>query len=69
MSELNTLARPYADAVFQQALASNQLASWSEVLRVLAIAANDALLKAAIKILPYNPTSVCKISMIISSIY
>ena len=61
MSELNALARPYADAVFQQALASNQLASWSEVLRVLAIAANDALLKAALSNPAYKKAELMEI--------
>ena len=61
MSELNTLARPYADAVFQQALASNQLASWSEVLRVLAIAASDNLLKSALSNPAYKKSQLMEI--------
>lgn len=42
MAELRTLARPYAEAIFELARASDELASWSEALDTLAaIAAND----------------------------
>ncbi|MCH9770148.1 MAG: F0F1 ATP synthase subunit delta [Gammaproteobacteria bacterium] len=37
-----TIARPYARAVFNQALADDQLASWQQVLQVLAVVATDA---------------------------
>jgi F-type H+-transporting ATPase subunit delta len=36
MSESTTIARPYAQAIFEHALASKQLAAWSEILTTLA---------------------------------
>ncbi len=41
MAELNTIARPYAQAVFAIAEGSKALDKWSEVLAGLAIIAND----------------------------
>lgn len=38
MSETTTIARPYAKAIFQHALAAKQLATWSTVLHDLATA-------------------------------
>ncbi|MBI3546525.1 MAG: F0F1 ATP synthase subunit delta [Gammaproteobacteria bacterium] len=41
MAEKQTLARPYAEAVFELAKAQNSLASWSEMLALLAAVAAD----------------------------
>ncbi len=38
MSESTTLARPYAKAIFEHALAENKLAQWSQYLDILALA-------------------------------
>lgn len=42
MSELSTLARPYAEAVFRMALGENDLAGWSSRLQSLALIVSDA---------------------------
>jgi F-type H+-transporting ATPase subunit delta len=42
MSDSTTIARPYAKAIFEYALAQNKLAQWSDYLFVLAQAALDA---------------------------
>jgi F-type H+-transporting ATPase subunit delta len=49
MAEPSTVARPYAEAVFKLADASGALATWSEMLAVLAAVAADARVAAAIK--------------------
>ena len=41
MAEYVTIARPYADAAFQQADGAGALGPWSEVLERMAIAASD----------------------------
>ncbi|HHJ39070.1 MAG: ATP synthase subunit delta [Methylothermaceae bacteria B42] len=41
MSELSTLARPYAEAVFKLALESGKLDHWSEMLEFLSLAMQD----------------------------
>jgi len=41
MSELSTLARPYAEAVFKRALESNSAAEWSEMLAFLSVVIQD----------------------------
>ncbi|ETO92094.1 F0F1 ATP synthase subunit delta [Legionella oakridgensis] len=41
MSDTTTIARPYARAIFEHALANDQLASWSAILYVLAQATLD----------------------------
>ncbi|MGQ5522764.1 F0F1 ATP synthase subunit delta [Chitinimonas sp. PSY-7] len=41
MAELITVARPYAEAVFRLAKEANSLPAWSEVLAMLAAAAQD----------------------------
>lgn len=47
MAELTTLARPYAKAAFEYALAANKLQSWFEALEVAAaIAEQDQMKKA-----------------------
>lgn len=43
-----TIARPYAKAVFAEAKASKQFESWTDVLNVLAIMVQDALLTQTI---------------------
>ena len=45
MTELSTLARPYAKAVFAQALADDTLQSWSDVLTSLSQISNHPLMK------------------------
>ncbi|MBW8459225.1 MAG: F0F1 ATP synthase subunit delta [Thiobacillus sp.] len=42
MSELSTLARPYAEAVFRMAQGENNLAGWSSRLQSLALIVSDA---------------------------
>ncbi|MDF1765963.1 MAG: F0F1 ATP synthase subunit delta [Gammaproteobacteria bacterium] len=42
MAEPITLARPYAKAVFQVAVQSNDLAGWSQMLRQIALVCKDA---------------------------
>ena len=42
MSELSTLARPYADAVFRMAQGENDLAGWSSRVASLAMIVSDA---------------------------
>ncbi len=42
MSELSTLARPYADAVFRMAQGENDLAGWSSLIASLAMIVSDA---------------------------
>lgn len=45
MAEITTVARPYAKAAFQYALAQNQLAEWSAMLGFAAAVASDASVK------------------------
>lgn len=49
MAEPSTLARPYAKAAFEHAVASNALASWSEGLALLAQLAEDGQLAALLR--------------------
>jgi len=42
MSELSTLARPYAEAVFRMAQGENDLAGWSARVQSLALIVSDA---------------------------
>lgn len=42
MAERSTIARPYAEAVFQLAQDSNQLKEWFEILQTIALIASDA---------------------------
>jgi F-type H+-transporting ATPase subunit delta len=46
MSELNSVARPYAKAAFEHALQSKALDKWSEMLNFAAVASADAALRA-----------------------
>ncbi len=48
MSELSTLARPYAEAVFRMAEAENDLAGWSSRIASLAAIVSDAQVAALI---------------------
>jgi F-type H+-transporting ATPase subunit delta len=41
MAEITTIARPYAQAVFELAKAGNDFAGWSDALRLLALIATD----------------------------
>lgn len=43
MAELSTLARPYARAAFESAVADNALSTWSEALALLAAIAKEEL--------------------------
>ncbi len=46
MAELSTMARPYAKAAFEHALASSALAEWSTMLKTAAaVASNDSVAK------------------------
>lgn len=45
MAEITTVARPYAKAAFQHALAQNQLAEWSAMLGFAAAVASDSSVK------------------------
>ena len=44
MSELTTLARPYAKAAFEFAIAKDSLDSWSNMLEFLSLVAKDAVI-------------------------
>jgi F-type H+-transporting ATPase subunit delta len=48
MAELTTLARPYAKAAFEYALAANKLQSWFEALEVAAAVADQDQVKKAL---------------------
>jgi F-type H+-transporting ATPase subunit delta len=48
MSDMTTIARPYAKAIFEYALATKQLAAWSSILQGLAYAVTDSLAKSVI---------------------
>ena len=48
MAEPITLARPYAKAVFQVATQSNDLASWSQMLRQIAAVCDDVRVKTSL---------------------
>ena len=48
MAEPSTVARPYAEAAFNLADASNALGKWSEMLAELALVAQDERVRAAI---------------------
>jgi F-type H+-transporting ATPase subunit delta len=48
MAEPSTVARPYAEAAFKLADASNALGKWSEMLAELALVAQDERVRAAI---------------------
>ena len=48
MSELNTVARPYAQAVFDLAKAASTLAQWSDMLGFAAAVSSDAGMREAI---------------------
>ena len=52
MSERNTIARPYAKAVFQYAMGVGNLAGWSEFLAVLSAIVSDPLSNVLLS----NPT-------------
>lgn len=49
MSELATLARPYAQAVFERAIEANASAKWSDMLGFLAAVAADKSVAALIR--------------------
>lgn len=51
MAQLLTIARPYAKAVFEQALEDQQLEQWQIVLRVMSIVSRDARVQRLI----HNP--------------
>ena len=46
MAELATIARPYAEAVFEHAKQGSQLAQWSDTLKFAATVARDDRMKA-----------------------
>ncbi|KAF3977742.1 MAG: F0F1 ATP synthase subunit delta [Methylococcales symbiont of Iophon sp. n. MRB-2018] len=48
MSELSTLARPYAQAVFKTAVASKSVSEWSDMLSFLSVVMQDKELIAVI---------------------
>jgi F-type H+-transporting ATPase subunit delta len=48
MAEPSTLARPYAQAVFQLAEEAGALARWSDMLAALSLVAQDARVRAAV---------------------
>ena len=49
MAELTTLARPYAKAAFEHALASQQLANWSAMLGLAAAVSEDDRMRQVFK--------------------
>jgi len=48
MAEKSTIARPYAEAVFQTAEAAGQLQQWSDMLQTISVIAADADMQALI---------------------
>ncbi|UCE90397.1 MAG: F0F1 ATP synthase subunit delta [Pseudomonadota bacterium] len=46
MAEKTTIARPYAQAAFDIAVAGNKLAAWSDMLRLLAMVTSDATIES-----------------------
>ena len=48
MAEPSTVARPYAEAAFRLAVGGNTLVKWSEMLRALALVAQDERVQAAV---------------------
>lgn len=56
MAELTTLARPYAKAAFEYALANKELAVWSKMLQLLATIASHQAVQNALK----NPSLTSK---------
>lgn len=49
MAELTTLARPYAKAAFQHAVAAQQLTQWSGMLGLAAAVTADNTMQACLK--------------------
>lgn len=49
MASLNTIARPYAKAIFEEACASGSLSDWGSVLFVLRLVSEDQLLAEQLK--------------------
>jgi F-type H+-transporting ATPase subunit delta len=48
MAEVRTIARPYAEAVFQLAKAKGELSAWSDMLQLAAAVASDQRIRALI---------------------
>ena len=48
MSELSTLARPYAEAIFKRALENNSAAEWSDMLAFLSLVIQDTEMSVVI---------------------
>ncbi len=48
MSELSTLARPYAEAIFKRALESKSATEWSDMLSFLSVVIQDQEMKTVI---------------------
>jgi F-type H+-transporting ATPase subunit delta len=48
MAELTTIARPYAEAVFELAKQQGQLAQWSDALKLAAAVSQDVSMKAVL---------------------
>jgi F-type H+-transporting ATPase subunit delta len=49
MASLNTIARPYAKAVFEEACQTKSLSDWGNVLRILQLAIEDKALSSLLK--------------------
>lgn len=49
MTDVTTIARPYANAIFELALEENKLKEWSDVLKLLATIANDKNMQSVLK--------------------
>lgn len=56
MSDSTTIARPYAKAIFEQALAENKLAEWSDYLLLLA----QAVMTPEASLFITNPATSCE---------
>jgi len=67
MAEPTTVARPYAEAVFRLAAAGDALGKWSEVLRALALVAQDERVRMAIGDPKLSPAQVAGIFISILS--
>lgn len=61
MAEKSTIARPYAEAVFQLAHANGQLQAWSDMLQTVAMIAADADMQSLIGNTSVNKAQVAEV--------
>lgn len=68
MSNLSTIARPYAKAAFSVAHASSQLPAWSHALQQLAFAATDPTMQSVLKNPCYTETQITELFLSLSRV-